>query len=131
MEMWLSDRSFAVIFAFSGAVALNSAYLASIVLGVSRFLPLVVAPIILGLVVSRAFESPRMVVLTILTLLFIASIFTSMTLLTPVLFGVFRYRSYADWFTFIALYRLFGNMLFTAFHLIASALAGIFIWGRW
>jgi len=112
-------------------VALNAAYLANVVLGASRFIPLVIAPVILGLVISRAFESPRMIVVTILTMLILVSVLNSITLLAPVLFGVFEERSYADWFTYLSLYRVFGNLLFTAFHLIASALGGIFLWGRW
>ncbi len=129
--MPISDRWFVLVFAFFSSVALNSALLANIVLGVSRFIPLVILPIILGLMVSKMFESPKMIVLTILVSLIISSILMSATLLTPVLFGIIEGRSLAEWFTFLSLYRVFGNILFIAFHMIASGLAGIFFWGRW
>lgn len=130
-ETQLSDRWLAVVFVLCGAVALNSSYMAHMVLRLSRYVPVVIVPLALGLMVSRVFEGPRMIVFTVLAMLLVASVLTSITVLTPVIFGVFQERSYANWFTFLILYRVFGNILFTAFHMIVSALAGIFIWGRW
>ena len=124
--MWL--RSLFLLF---GALALNSAYLAHIVLGFPRILPSVITPLLLGLAVSWVFVGPRKIVLAVLGLLLGSSLLNVVTLLSPVLLGLFPDPLLADWFTYLVFYRVFGNLLLTALHLFASSLTGLLLLGRW
>jgi hypothetical protein len=121
-------RSFFILF---GAFALNSAYLAHLVLGFPRLLPLVITPILLGLAVSWMFVGPREIMMVDLNLLLGSSLLNVLTLLSPVLLGLFPDPLLADWFTYLVFYRVFGNLLLTALHLFVSSLAGLLLWGRW
>lgn len=124
------DHYFTILLCLTGALALNTFYFSHIVLRAPRFVSLVVPPVLLGLAMSWICRETRRVIPIILAINVLAAMMISISLLTPVLFGIIADPSYRNWFTFFSMYKVFGNTLFTSFHMFAGGLGGIFIWER-
>ena len=119
---------FQILFSVVGALSQNTFYFTQLVMGIPTYMTLMVPSIALGLAASWIFREPKKIIVNILAILMLTSIIISTSLLTPVFFGIIADASYSNWFAFISFYRVFGNIMFTAFFMFGSGLLGLFLW---